>query len=456
MNRAGLRYQNFFLIIASYVFYGWWDWRFLTLIFISTVSDYLLGLFIQHETIDRKRKLGLWASIVINLGILGFFKYFNFFVDSFAELVGAFGMHTDPVTLNIVLPVGISFYTFQTLSYSIDVYRRKIDATKDIVAFFAYVSFFPQLVAGPIERARQFLPQFLEKRSFDVDKAKDGLRQMLWGFFKKVVVADNLAHYVDYIYANSASLDGLTEVLGTFFFAIQVYCDFSGYSDIAIGTGRLFGFSLMRNFAYPFFSRDIAEFWRRWHISLSSWFRDYVYIPMGGSFVSKGRRIWNIVVTFTVSGFWHGANWNMVLWGTLNGLYYIPLMLRDKHKEHMDTVAEKRVFPTFRESWAMLSTFVLTLIGLAVFRTQGLAHACSFLWAVVSKPYLGLGYAQYLEPIGYAMIPLVIEWPQRLKQHGLQIEHFAMPLRWTIYMLLIIGLLVLGNFGSQEFFYFQF
>jgi len=286
-----LRIQNTLLLVASYIFYGWWDYRFLSLIFFSSIIDYCVGKRLYATEDSYKRKLLLIVSLSTNLGILGFFKYFGFFIESTVELLNSFGIQSNITSLEIILPVGISFYTFQTLSYSIDIYRKKIKPTDDAIAFFAFVSFFPQLVAGPIERAKNLLPQFTHKREFNLNLAKDGIRQMLWGFFKKVLIADNIAPQVEYIFSNYNAVSGIELVLGTFLFAIQIYCDFSGYSDIAIGVARLFGFRLMQNFAFPYFSRDIAEFWRRWHISLSTWFRDYVYIPLGGSRVGKSRRI---------------------------------------------------------------------------------------------------------------------------------------------------------------------
>ncbi len=352
--------------------------------------------------------------------------------------------------------MGISFYTFQTLSYSIDVYRKQIRVTHDPLAFFAFVSFFPQLVAGPIERAKALLPQFEVDRVFDPDRARDGLRQMLWGFFKKMVVADTMAPHVEAIFGDVGSQDGVTLAFGVFFFALQIYCDFSGYSDIAIGTARLFGFSLMRNFAYPYFSRDIGEFWRRWHISLSSWFRDYVYIPLGGSFCSRQRRIWNLVVTFTVSGFWHGANWTFIVWGALNGLYYIPLMLSDRHKAHTDTPAEGRWLPGPAEFGAMCMTFAMALFAWIFFRARSLDHAFAFIGRMVTEPYAGLDYARYTEPLIIALVPLAWEWGQRTKQHGLDVPEYPVAVRWALYAAVTAGILVCGRFGSQEFIYFQF
>jgi D-alanyl-lipoteichoic acid acyltransferase DltB (MBOAT superfamily) len=335
-----LKLQNILLVIASYVFYGWWDWRFLSLIVFSSFVDYSVGVALSKTNLEHKRKLLLWTSILINLGFLGFFKYYNFFAESFADAFTLFGRHMEPSRLQILLPVGISFYTFQTLSYSIDVYKRKLEPTKDVVAFFAFVSFFPQLVAGPIERATNLLPQFYKKRHFVYAKAVDGMRQILWGLFKKMVIADNCAEYANQIFNNYEDYSGSTLFLGALFFTFQIYGDFSGYSDIAIGTSRLFGFNLMQNFAFPYFSRDIAEFWRRWHISLSTWFRDYLYIPLGGSRGGTWMKVRNTFIIFIVSGFWHGANWTFLIWGFLNALYFLPLLLMKKNRAHTNTVAE--------------------------------------------------------------------------------------------------------------------
>ena len=275
-----IKTQNLLLFVVSYVFYGWWDWRFLSLIFFSTLVDYSIGSGLKTNTNQSQRKILLWVSILVNLGFLGFFKYYNFFLDNFISAFTFFGGSFTASSLQIILPVGISFYTFQTLSYSIDVYKRKLEPTRDFIAFGAFVSFFPQLVAGPIERATNLLPQFYKKRRFNYSNAVNGLKQILWGFFKKVVIADNCAEFANQIFNNSADYSGSSLLVGALFFTFQIYGDFSGYSDIAIGTSRLFGFNLMKNFAFPYFSRDIAEFWRRWHISLSTWFRDYLYIPL--------------------------------------------------------------------------------------------------------------------------------------------------------------------------------
>jgi D-alanyl-lipoteichoic acid acyltransferase DltB (MBOAT superfamily) len=340
--------QNFLIVAASYLFYGWWDWRFLSLILFSTIIDYTIGQKLRVEENETKRKVLLWSSILLNLGFLGFFKYYNFFLDNFITAFSFFGTEINANSLNIILPVGISFYTFQTLSYTIDVYKRKLEPTKDIIAFSAFVSFFPQLVAGPIERATNLLPQFYKKREFNYAKAVDGMRQILWGLFKKIVIADNCALYANEIFYNSSGYTGSTLFMGAIFFTFQIYCDFSGYSDIAIGTSRLFGFNLKQNFAFPYFSRDIAEFWRRWHISLSTWFRDYLYIPLGGSRGGKWNKIRNVFIIFLVSGFWHGANWTFIIWGTLNALFFLPLLLTNKNRNNLEVVAQGKVLPSLK------------------------------------------------------------------------------------------------------------
>ena len=456
IGKDNFRTQNAFMVVASYVFYGWWDWRFLFLIFISSLVDFILGSRMVRTDSPGTKKTYLVLSLLVNLGILGFFKYFNFFIDSFADLVQSIGLQANIPTLRIILPVGISFYTFQTLSYTLDIYRGKLKPTKDPVAFFAFVSFFPQLVAGPIERAKDLLPQFFVPRVFDRTKAQDGLRQMLWGFAKKMIVADTMAPHVKAIFDNSETLDGVTLLMGVFFFAMQIYCDFSGYSDIAIGASRLFGFQLSRNFAYPYFSRDIGEFWRRWHISLSSWFRDYVYIPMGGSFVPKSRQMLNIFITFTVSGLWHGANWTFVVWGALNGIYYFPLMLANKQGQFKGDIAPNSFFPPFKEVLAMLGTFLVTLLAWVFFRAASISDAGQYIYQAFSTPWLNIDHSQYVAVLPYAFFPLVVEWFRRTHQHGLEISDLPQPARWAIYLCVIAGILVYGKFGSQEFIYFQF
>ncbi len=454
-----LKLQNTFLIVASYFFYGWWDWRFLSLIIISSATDYLAGIFIYRSQKTSERRLFLLLSIGVNLGFLGFFKYFNFFVDSFIDAFQIFGMHLNKRSLDIILPVGISFYTFQTLSYTIDIYRKKITPTKDILAFFAFVSFFPQLVAGPIERAGNLVPQFLKERTFDYDKAVDGMRQILWGFFKKMVIADNCAMHVNEIFANWENHSGATLILGAVLFAFQIYGDFSGYSDIAIGTARLFGFNLMRNFAFPYFSRDIAEFWRRWHISLSTWFRDYVYIPLGGSKVSVVKQIRNVLVIFMVSGFWHGANWTYVVWGVLNALFFIPLLIRKKNRKYLDVPAKGRFVPNIREILQIGSTFMLTCFGWIFFRAENMTQAMKYIGRLFST--LTVNPGEVLQVVEKNLfIPLIfmiiLEWIQREKQHALAIEKLPVWVRYPVYFIMLFSILLLGNYNKVEFIYFAF
>lgn len=325
LSKKSLKLQNLLIVVVSYIFYGWWNYRFLFLIALTTACSFLSGLLVEKCERQRAKKAITISNITLNLGILGVYKYYNFFTDSFQQILNSLGMHADWPVLNLVLPVGISFYTFQALSYTIDVYNKKIEPTHDVVSFFAFISFFPQLVAGPIERATNLLPQFRKARTFDYSKAVDGCRQMLWGFFKKMVIADNAAFFVQKIFDAPESYHGLTLLVGAVLFSIQIYCDFSGYSDIAIGCARLFGIELRANFRFPYFSRNIAEFWRRWHISLNKWFVDYVYIPLGGSRVSKFKVIRNTFIIFLLSGLWHGANWTFVIWGghSCNDVYAV-------------------------------------------------------------------------------------------------------------------------------------
>jgi alginate O-acetyltransferase complex protein AlgI len=465
--QRSLRAQNLLIVVASYVFYGWWDWRFLSLIAFSTLLDFGIGYMLGKEERVSRRKLLLAASIGINLGLLGFFKYFNFFLDNFVTAFTVLGMPIQVGMLNVLLPVGISFYTFQTLSYSIDVYRRQLEPTRDPVAFAAYVSFFPQLVAGPIERATNLLPQFQRPRTFDYAKAVDGLRQMLWGMFKKVVIADNCAEYANLIFNNSADYSGATLALGAALFAFQIYGDFSGYSDIAIGCSRLFGFDLMRNFAFPYFSRDIAEFWRRWHISLSTWFRDYLYIPLGGSRGGTRTKVRNTFIIFLVSGFWHGANWTFIFWGLLHALFFLPLLLASKNRDHLTPVALGRVLPSLGELIRMLGTFAMVCTAWIFFRAEDLGHAGTY----IADLFLGLfskqGYVDVLNllywKIGYAVpvsiaFLIIFEWRGRMAQHALELFGGTWPklLRWAFYILLMIIISLRAPTVENPFIYFQF
>ena len=456
LQRAPLLYQNLLVVLVSYLFYGWWDFRFLSLLVLSSFVDYFVGYQLPRQATQSRRKMLLAVSLCFSLGLLGFFKYCDFFIHSFAALLGRLGIHADQFSLRIILPVGISFYTFQTMSYTIDVYRGKLAPTRNLFAFLAFVSFFPQLVAGPIERATNLLPQFLRRRTLDLDKARDGLRQMLWGFFKKLVVADNLAPLVKNAYEHWAQLSGLDLALGTFLFAIQIYCDFSGYSDIAIGSARLFGINLMRNFAFPYFSRDIAEFWRRWHISLSTWFRDYVYLPLGGSRASTSRRIVNVMVTFTVSGFWHGANWTFIAWGFLNGVYYIPLMLAGQERKNTDIIAVNRRLPSPIEGIQVLATFLLTLLAWVFFRSASLSDALGYISRTFTTSWLVRPSGRVIVAVGYSLVMLLAEWVQRHNHHALTVDRLPTPARWGVYAAVSIAILLLGNFGDVQFIYFQF
>ena len=452
-----LKMQNLLIVAASYFFYGWWDWRFLSLILFSTLVDYLVGKRLLKENIQLKRKIILWISIIVNLGFLGFFKYYNFFLDNFISAFTFFGTEIRANSLDVILPVGISFYTFQTLSYSIDVYNRKLQPTTDFIAFSAFVSFFPQLVAGPIERATQLLPQFYKKRVFDYSKAVDGMRQILWGLFKKIVIADNCAEYANLIFNNSEDLSGSTLVMGALFFTFQIYCDFSGYSDIAIGTSRLFGFELMRNFNFPYFSRDIAEFWRRWHISLSTWFRDYLYIPLGGSRGGTWMKIRNIFVIFIVSGFWHGANWTFIAWGALNALYFLPLLLTNRNRRNLETVAQGKVFPSLKEFFMMLLTFSLTVFAWIFFRANSIGHAFDYIAKIFSNSLFTTPEIFPKTIILLTLIFILIEWRGRLGQYAiasLGLE-WKRPFRYAMYYTIIITIMWFGG-KEQQFIYFQF
>lgn len=464
LRSAGFYVQNILLLVASYVFYGWWDWRFLLLIGGSTVLDYCVGLFMNKTESQRQRKLLLWLSIAINLGLLGFFKYCNFFIDSFADLLEFFGLQANRTSLSIILPVGISFYTFQTLSYTIDIYRKKLTHTKDFIAFAAFISFFPQLVAGPIERATNLLPQFLKERQFSYDLAADGLRQILWGFVKKIVIADACAVMVNQIFGTAeipvdyATLPGGVLFAGAVYFAFQIYGDFSGYSDIAIGTAKLFGFRLMRNFAYPYFSRDIAEFWRRWHISLSTWFRDYVYIPLGGSRGGELMSLRNVLIIFVVSGFWHGANWTFVAWGALNALYFIPYLLANANRKNLDAAISERLFPPIGIIAQIGLTFVLTCFAWIFFRADNLALAGEFIGEIFTPPFLPPSFL-YFPPILVitVVVFVVIEWIQRKHEHPLHLDKVPRPVRWIVYQLLLLITVYSASYHEvQEFIYFQF
>jgi len=462
ISKFGFRIQNAFLVIASYVFYGWWDWRFLGLIIFSSFVDYMIAGKIFTAKHQSNKKYLLYVSLLVNLGLLGIFKYFNFFIDNIESAFSLFGSSILFSRLDWVLPVGISFYTFQTMSYTIDVYRGKLEPSRDPFSFFAYVSFFPQLVAGPIERATNFLPQFLKERKFNYAQSVDGLRQILWGLFKKMVIADNCAIFVDMFYADPTAYSGSALLLGAIFFAFQIYGDFSGYSDIAIGTGKLFGFNLMQNFAFPYFSRDIAEFWRRWHISLSSWFRDYVYIPFGGSRRGKVITLRNVFIVFIICGFWHGANWTFIIWGLLNAALYIPLYVFDKNRENVDNVATGYLLPSIKDTTNIALTFSLTILLWIFFRSASVAEAFIYFNGIFDSSLFSIPDFDFrnraFTTAALIVVLLIIEWLGREDRHALEQVGISQHrwLRWSGYFVLLV---LIGLYAATEetpFIYFQF
>ena len=456
-----LKLQNSFLLLASYFFYGLWSPKFLILIIFSSAVDFLVGLQLQKESNNRRRKYWLWLSLAVNLGLLGVFKYFNFFIDSFVDFAALFGMNPSVTTLQIILPVGISFYTFQTLSYTIDIYHKRLKATRNWLNFFTYVAFFPQLVAGPIERASRLLPQIENNRIFDYKKGKDGMLQILWGLFKKVVIADNCAVFVDPIFADYGEMSSLTLIIGAVLFTFQIYCDFSGYSDIAIGMAKLLGIDLMQNFATPYFSRNIAEFWRRWHISLSTWFRDYLYIPLGGSRVSKILQTRNIFAIFLVSGFWHGANITFLFWGLIHALCYLPQVFAKTNRKYLDAVAVGRWLPNLKEIYLMLQTFLIVTVAWVFFRSPSITDGFLYLKHLVTNDFIGKfpkmseNSIGIISLFGFIGTLLFIEWLNRTEKHGLKILPKSLLIRYPFYLALC--LLILEFFsGQKEFIYFQF
>ena len=450
-----LKYQNTLILVSSYVFYGWWDYRFLSLIFLSTIVDYVIGLSISNQSSKKKQKSLLWGSVLFNLSVLGFFKYYNFFVDSWVELFSSLGYEIKSIwTLNFILPVGISFYTFQTMSYTIDIYRKKLEPTKDFISFASFVSFFPQLVAGPIERASNLLPQILKKREFQYEQVNQGLKLILWGMFKKVVIADSLAPIVDDIFSNYQDFGGGTLWLGAIYFSFQIYCDFSGYSDIAIGTSKLLGFELMSNFKFPYFSRNIGEFWRRWHISLSTWFRDYLYIPLGGSQEGKWKSIRNIFIIFLVSGFWHGANWTFIFWGLFHSILFLPTFMFNKNRNYTSSIiAANTLLPSLKEFISVGTTFLLVTIGWVFFRSESIGDSFSYLTSMISN----INIVTHLSPKinFYILVLVLVDWTQRFDERNLFVTF--PKLIFKIFVIICV-FLILINFKkeSQQFIYFDF
>ncbi|WP_306419742.1 MBOAT family O-acyltransferase [Salinimicrobium profundisediminis] len=423
---------------------------------LSTLVDYLIGLALENQKEKSVRRSLLVLSLCVNIGILAFFKYFNFFLESWTEAWGGLGVNFNISSLNIILPVGISFYTFQTLSYIIDIYRGKIKATKNFINFAAFVSFFPQLVAGPIERAANLLPQFRRKKRFIPSQIIFGLNLILWGLFKKIVIADNCAIYADSIFRNYENLNSATLLLGAFYFSFQIYADFSGYTDIAIGVAKLFGYDLMRNFNYPYFSRNIGEFWRRWHISLSTWFRDYIYIPLGGSRVGEWYRIRNILIVFLLSGFWHGANWTFLIWGGIHAALFIPLLITKTNRKYLNPKHSNSIFPSFRELLKILGTFSLVTFAWIFFRSESVSAAFEY----IKRIFMSLKFDIEYLPIERFSVELVLlllifigfEWFHRMAEHP-----FTGKLKWLKITVVVFMLLTLGVYSDyQEFIYFQF
>ena len=453
-----LNLQNALILIASYFFYGWWSWKFMGLLMLSTLLDYVYGFFVFDKN-RKKAKLFLWLSIVNNLGVLAIFKYYNFFAEQFQHGFEAIGIHINPYFLDLALPVGISFYTFHGMSYVFDIYRGQQKPVKNFVDYAVFVSFFPLLVAGPIERANHLLPQVQKARTFKYEQALDGCRLMLWGMFKKVVIADGLAETVNHIFNNHQQLDGFTLIMGAIAFSFQIYCDFSGYSDIALGTAKLFGFELLSNFKFPYFSRDLAEFWRRWHISLSSWFRDYLYIPLGGSKSGIFKSIRNTFIIFLVSGFWHGASWNFIVWGFIHACGFLPLLLMNKNRKHTtEIVAQDRKLPHVKELFQMAFTFLFVTFAWIFFRSKDLPEAWSYISQIASSSIQNPSQYFHL-PGGKSafiyIVPLLIsDWHLRRDERKIRSIKYTI-LRWVIYLLMIYFCIVHLS-SEQQFIYFQF
>ena len=448
-------YQNFILLVGSYYFYSCWDFRFLFLLIFSTLLDFYSGIKIESGS---NKKLWLWLSIIINLGLLSIFKYYNFFIESIGIFTDGIGLHVHSNLISIILPVGISFYTFHGLSYIIDIYKNRIKAEKNFINYSLFVSFFPLLVAGPIERATHLLPQIKILRNFNFDKSADGLRQILWGLFKKIVIADQCAKLVDIVFDSDVQFSGSTYLISAFYFSIQIYCDFSGYSDIALGTARLFGIELLNNFSFPYFSRDIAEFWRRWHISLSSWFKDYVYIPLGGSKGGIWIQIRNTFVIFLISGLWHGANWTFIVWGALNALYILPSIILKSNRNNISIVAKGKLLPNFIDLINMLFTFCLTMLGWIFFRASSIKSAINYInhlftVTIFSKPQIDIKLLFVIVPF------FIIEWIGRENPHALYKLPFYSNLifRWSFFIFLTVLIILYAHKGGDnQFIYFQF
>lgn len=458
VTNKSLKLQNILLLVASYYFYSCWDWRFLFLLIFSTLLDYFTGIKMSDSKNKSQKKIWFWISISVNLGFLGIFKYYNFFADSFTTLLSTFGFSVNPWTLQIILPVGISFYTFHGLSYVIDIYKDRIKAERNFIDYSLFVSYFPLLVTGPIERATHLLPQIKQKREFEYSKAVDGLRQILWGLFKKVVIADQCAEYANIIFNNSSQYNGSTLFLGAILFSFQIYGDFSGYSDIALGVSRLLGIELLKNFSYPYFSRDIAEFWRRWHISLSSWFKDYLYFPLGGSKNGKLIQIRNTFIIFIVSGFWHGANWTFIVWGLLHAIYIMPSIIFNTNRNHLEIVAKNKFLPSIRESISMSITFLSVVFAWIFFRAENLTSAFEYIKIIFSKSLFTIPEVRPYYIILSIFILIATEWFGRKEDFALSNfdQKTSKTLRWILYYIILFMVYYLSSDNGHQFIYFQF
>lgn len=463
--KKNLKLQNLLILAGSYVFYGWWDWRFLFLLIGSTLLNYYLGIYIAKTENAKKRKLLVYTGLLQGLAGLIFFKYYNFFITSFADAFGAFNIHLNVHTLQIILPLGISFYTFRTISYLLDVDKNKIKPTKDWVVFFTYVCFFPGLISGPIDKAQLLIPQLEKKRTFDKIQIIDGMHQILWGLFKKIVVADNCATVANQIFDNYKSLPATSLLLGALFYTLQLYADFSGYSDMAVGIARLLGFNITKNFNFPFFAQNIAEYWRRWHMSLTSWLTEYVFTPLSIKFRDYGKTglALAIIINFTICGIWHGANWTYVLFGFLHGCYFIPLIIKGTMNKKTKK-GKASLLPSFLEFRNIAATFIIVMLTNVVFRADSISHAADYFKHIFS---LSLFTAPVLANITstvtilvISVIALFVEWMQRNKEHGLQFSPAGSALksylRVSFICVLIWAIVLWGAFGNKTFIYFQF
>lgn len=458
--KGNTKAQNVLLLIASYFFYGYASWRMLPLLIVSTVIFYGLGLWINGCKNDKTSSALTTIGVVLGVGILLYFKYLNFFIDSFASMLGSFGLQTNWHSFNIIMPLGVSFFTFKLISYVVEIHRGKVEPTKDFVAFATYISFFPCILAGPIDRP-QFICKIKSSRTFNYSLAVDGSRQVLWGLFKKVVIADSLVGYVNNVWADIPGSSGSTLLMSAILYSFQLYTDFSGYSDMAIGIGKLLGFRIARNFNYPFFATNVAEYWRRWHMSLTSWLTDYVFMPLNIKFRDLGKLgiISAIIINMVIVGLWHGANWTFAVFGLYHGLLFIPIILSGAFYKKNKLKTTKHGFPVFQQFRKMVLTFLLVTLGLIIFRAENMGQAVHYLTAMVTNKFFDASMLQGKQQLCFVLLLLFIEWLQRDKQHALQfadIKPFKYRLvRWSVYYVILLVIFKYAG-SSQTFVYFQF